>query len=201
MNSPQFPVAKQLKWKRPAPGKAEAGMLAAESGKLRRSAAWMAAAGRESAARLGIETGGNGTADLSGGTPAKSYSVLQPELIIHTADRSVKLSYGQYSINGDRLAVPVRLVAEALGGGVKLGCVIRNVPAGSVLRRVNSPGQRDGVPTAAGHGMRSVDGGVVLAGHEAGTAGKLLRQAVGMAGAYGAARERRQRSWDKLKRE
>ncbi|MCM3750265.1 polysaccharide deacetylase family protein [Paenibacillus pasadenensis] len=65
VESPVFPVAAKLKWKRPAPAAADMTALAEQSRKLRSSAAWLAASGGPDEAMPAAAAGGK---QAAGGT-------------------------------------------------------------------------------------------------------------------------------------
>lgn len=124
---PLFPLAKQLKWQRPAPLPGEAAAFAAESGRLRASQSWLAAddgdkisvpamapVGQVQPHSLPANAAGSGTA-----AHGKAYGTLDADLLLHTPLGDLKLAYGGYSLHGDKLSVPVRRVVEALGGSVQ----------------------------------------------------------------------------------
>ncbi|WP_198156168.1 MULTISPECIES: polysaccharide deacetylase [unclassified Paenibacillus] len=124
---PLFPLAKQLKWQRPAPLPGEAAAFAAESGKLRASQSWLAAddgdkisvpaiapVGQTQPHSLPANSAGSGKTEKG-----KAYGTLDADLLLHTPLGDLKLAYGDYSLHGDKLSVPVRRVVEGLGGSVQ----------------------------------------------------------------------------------
>ncbi len=124
---PLFPLAKQLKWQRPAPLPGEAAALEAESGKLRASQSWLAADDGDKISVPAMAPVGQAQPHSPPANPAgsgrtengKAYGTLDADLLLHTPLGDLKLAYGDYSLHGDKLSVPVRRVVEALGGSVQ----------------------------------------------------------------------------------